>query len=119
MCDKENPGLNVRDWLHVKDNCRAIWFLSQKGVNGEIYNISGDNEVTNTVLTEIILSCFGVGKECIDYVPHRLGHDFRYSINDSKLKELGFKHNHRDLNEGIKGVGEWYKENKDWWGPLK
>ena len=86
MYSAENPGLNVRDWLYVKDNCQAIWELIEKGEAGEIYNISGNNEKTNVEITETILSSFGVGKEMVEYIPHRKGHDFRYAIDASKIE---------------------------------
>jgi dTDP-glucose 4,6-dehydratase len=119
MWTKENPGLNVRDWLHVSDNCRAIWFISQKGINGEAYNIPGENERTNTEMTHMLLSYFNFGDEMIERVPHRLGHDFKYSILGDKLKGLGFIYEHKDLKEEITKLCNWYKDNSSWWRPLK
>jgi len=119
MGDKKNPSLNVRDWLHVEDNCRAIWFISQNGKEGEIYNVSGENEKTNMELTELLLENFEVGKERVEYISHRLGHDFRYSISNNKLKKLGFEYKHKNLDFEIKKVIDWYKKNKDWWSLLK
>ncbi len=118
MWSDENPGINVRDWLHVKDNCRAIWFLSQNGQVGEIYNIPGENERTNIELTKMILTYFNYGEEMIERVPHRSGHDFRYSITGDKLKNLGFKYNHTDLKKEINELCEWYAKNESWWKPL-
>jgi len=119
MWSKENPGLNIRDWLHVDENCRAIWFISQKGKNGEAYNISGDNERTNIEMTDILLKDFGYGKEMIKKINHRKAHDFRYSITWGKLEQLGFKLEYKNLEYHLKEVVEWYRRNKDWWGPLK
>ncbi len=119
MWSEENPGLNVRDWLHVEDNCRAIWFLSQKGEPGETYNISGENERTNIEMTLILFSYFNLGQDMIEKIPHRKAHDFRYSINNSKLKKLGFKYKHQSLVTEIKNLIDWYKSNQDWWKPLK
>ncbi len=119
MWNDENPGLNVRDWLHVEDNCRAIWLVSRKGEVGEIYNIAGDNERTNIHMTNLLLDYFGVGEEMIEKIPHRLGHDFRYSINDSKLKALGFQQKHPRVEDAIRQLCKWHEENKDWWAPLK
>jgi len=103
MWSEENPGLNVRDWLNVKDNCRAIWFISQNGEDGNIYNIPGENEKTNIEITKMILNHFGFSEEMIEKIPHRKAHDFRYSVLGHKLKK----------------IIEWYKENPYWWGPLK
>lgn len=119
MWSKENPGLNVRDWLHVEDNCRAIWFVAQNDKAGEIYNIPGENERTNIEMTKFLLENFGVGEERIKKIEHRKAHDFRYSMNGDKLKNLGFQYEHQDLKPELKKVIEWYKQNKDWWGPLK
>ncbi|MEK6945616.1 MAG: dTDP-glucose 4,6-dehydratase [Nanoarchaeota archaeon] len=119
MWSPENPGLNVRDWLDVKDNCRAIWHLSQKGKPGEIYNIAGRNERTNTDVTKALLDIFEVGEEMVQRVDHRKGHDFRYSIDDSKLRGLGFEHASLDFENGLRNLVKWYRENEGWWRPLK
>lgn len=119
MWSEENPGLNIRDWLNVIDNCRAIWFISQNGKNGEIYNIPGENEKTNIEMTKKLLNYFGYGEEMIEKISHRKAHDFRYSINGQKLKNLGFEYKYKDLDKEINKTVEWYKHNKDWWGPLK
>jgi len=119
MWSEENKGLNVRDWLNVKDNCRAIWFASQNGENGNVYNIPGENEKTNLEITKIILNGFNLGEEMIEKVPHRKAHDFRYSILGHKIKKLGFQYSYLNLEEEIKKVVEWYKSNPTWWEPLK
>jgi len=119
MWSEENPGLNVRDWLHVEDNCRAIWFISQNGKIGEAYNIPGENERTNMQMTKLLLQNFGYGEEMIEKVTHRKGHDFRYAISGDKLKNLGFKYIHKDLEKEIKELVLWYKNNADWWRILK
>ncbi len=119
MWSQDNPGLNVRDWLHVDDNCRAIWFVSQNGLNGEAYNIPGENEKTNIEMTKMLLDYFGFGEEMIEKVPHRLGHDFRYSIAGDKLRLLGFKYEHKNLKKEINLLCQWYENNKSWWGQLK
>ena len=119
MWSEENPGLNVRDWLHVTDNCRAIWLASQKRGDGEIYNIPGENEKTNVHTTYILLKHFGFDESMIEKVPHRKAHDFRYSISGEKIKKLGFKHEHKDFESEIKKTVEWYKKNQNWWRELK
>lgn len=119
MYSEENPGLNIRDWLHVKDNCRAIWFISQNGKVGEVYNIPGKNERTNIEMTMMLLKGFGFGEDMIEKVAHRKAHDFRYSIKGDKLEGLGFQHKYSDLEKGIMDIINWYKENQKWWIPLK
>jgi len=119
MWSQENPGLNVRDWLQVEDNLRAIWFVAQNGKEGEIYNIPGENERTNIEMTEMLLKEFGYGKDMIECVKHRRAHDFRYSIRGDKLKELGFNHHHKNLETELRNVINWYRKNENWWGKLK
>ena len=119
MWSEDNPGANVRDWLHVEDNCRAIWLLSQKGNAGESYNIPGLNERTNMQMTKAILDSLNYREDRIEHVPHRKGHDFRYSIDGTKLRELGFSYSHPDLDRELPKVVQWYKDNEKWWRPLK
>ena len=84
-------GMNIRDWLHVDDHCRGIHLVLMGGRAGEIYNIGGGQELSNKELTMKILSIFGRNEESIEFVPDRLGHDFRYSVNIEKIsKELGY-----------------------------
>jgi dTDP-glucose 4,6-dehydratase len=112
-------GLNVRDWLHVDDHCRGIHAVVKKGRAGEIYNIGGGQELSNKELTHTILSEFGKGEESIEYVPDRLGHDFRYSVNIEKIsRELGYTPSVK-FEEGIKQTINWYRNNESWWRPLK
>ena len=119
MWAEENPGLNVRDWLNVKDNCRAIWFAAKNGDVGEIYNVPGENEKTNMHMTKLLLNHFGFGENMIEKISHRKAHDFRYSVSGEKLKKIGFKRKHEDLEKEIKILAEWYKSNQSWWRPLK
>lgn len=111
-------GLNVRDWIHVMDNCAGVDTVLRKGTIGEIYNIGGGNETTNRVLTEKVLTNLGAGDDMIDYVQDRLGHDRRYSIDCSKANALGWKPT-RDLDTAIAETVEWYRANRAWWEPLK
>lgn len=111
-------GENVRDWVFVEDNCRALDLVFSKGREGEIYNIAGGNEITNMELTHAILKAFGKGEEFINYVADRPGHDFRYSIDSTKLRELGFKPKYT-FSEGLSRTIEWYRANHGWWQPLK
>jgi dTDP-glucose 4,6-dehydratase len=84
-------GLNVRDWLHVDDHCLGIYLALTKGSPGEIYNIGGGTELNNLELTRMLLNLFDKSEDSIEYVSDRLGHDRRYSVNDSKIKSLGYK----------------------------
>jgi dTDP-glucose 4,6-dehydratase len=111
-------GLNVRDWIHVLDNCAGVDTVLRKGTIGEIYNIGGGNETTNRELTSMVLSNMGVGEEMVEYVQDRLGHDRRYSIDCSKANALGWKPS-RDLDVAIAETVEWYRANRSWWEPLK
>lgn len=110
-------GENVREWLHVEDHCSGIDYVLNKGKAGETYLLQGE-ERTNIEVTRAILKYLRLGEEMIEYVEHRLGHDFRYANDGSKLMELGWKREHsfeEDLEETIK----WYRENRLWWEPLK
>ena len=119
MWSPENPGLNVRDWLHVEDNCRAIWHLALNGNSGETYNIPGENERTNIEVARMILAHYGFQEDRITRSKHREKHDFRYSIDGTKLKQTGFQYTHLDLEKGIDELCTWYSTNSNWWRPLK
>jgi dTDP-glucose 4,6-dehydratase len=111
-------GLNVRDWIHVLDNCAGVDTVLRKGTIGEIYNIGGGNETTNRELTSMVLSNMGVGEEMVEYVQDRLGHDRRYSIDCSKANALGWRPS-RNLDVAVAETVEWYRANRSWWEPLK
>jgi dTDP-glucose 4,6-dehydratase len=112
-------GLNVRDWLHVDDHCLGIELASEKGRAGEVYNIGGGTELSNLQLTKKILSKLGKDEGYIQYVEDRLGHDFRYSVDISKVeKELGFSPR-VNWETGIESTINWYLENQSWWRKLK
>lgn len=112
-------GLNVRDWLHVKDHCQAIDLVLRKGVKGEVYNIGGHNERTNNQIVDIIIEKLGVSRDLITYVEDRLGHDKRYAIDPTKLEnELGWKPEYT-FDTGIVETIDWYLANEAWWRPLK
>lgn len=111
-------GLNIRDWIHVLDNCAGVDTVLRQGTIGEIYNIGGGNETTNRELTSMVLANMGVGEEMVEYVQDRLGHDRRYSIDCSKANALGWKPS-RDLDVAVAETVEWYRANRAWWEPLK
>ena len=107
-------GLNVRDWLHVEDHCRAVTLVLEKGIPGEIYNIGGGNEHTNLEITRLILTELGKGEDLISYVADRPGHDRRYAIDSSHLQmTLGWRPEHT-FESGIRRTIEWYTENTEW-----
>jgi dTDP-glucose 4,6-dehydratase len=110
-------GRNVRDWLHVDDHCRGIAFALTSGTPGEIYNIGGGTELSNRELATLILDHFGADETRIDYVADRPGHDLRYSLDDSKLRSLGYAPR-RSLASGLEETLEWYAQHEEWWRPL-
>lgn len=110
-------GENIREWLHTEDHASAIDFVLQKGEMGETYLIQGE-EKTNLEITERLLQILGMDQSMIEYVEHRLGHDFRYAINGDKLKKLGWQRKH-SLEKDLSEVVAWYKDNEWWWKPLR
>ncbi|HVD77203.1 MAG TPA: dTDP-glucose 4,6-dehydratase [Vicinamibacteria bacterium] len=111
-------GLNVRDWLHVDDHCRAVDLLIEKGVPGETYNVGGGNEVPNIELTRRILALLGKPETLIRRVADRPGHDRRYSLGCERLRGLGWSPQ-VPFDEGLRATVEWYRANEAWWRPLK
>jgi dTDP-glucose 4,6-dehydratase len=111
-------GLNVRDWLHVDDHCRGIALVIAKGEPGESYNIGGGLELSNKELTERVLAAMGADWSSVLPVEDRKGHDRRYSVNDGKLRALGYAPQHR-FEDGLAETVQWYKDNEAWWRPLK
>ena len=111
-------GLNIRDWLFVEDHCSAIDTVLHKGKNGEIYNVGGNNEKTNKYITDTILKYLGKDNSLIKYVADRLGHDRRYAIDATKIKEeLGWEPKYK-FEQAIEKTIQWYLNNKAWWQPL-
>lgn len=111
-------GKNVRDWIHVQDHCRAIEFLLKRGAPGEIYNIGGGNEKTNLKITDKLLELLGKDQSMVEYVTDRPGHDFRYSLDCSKLQKMGWKPQF-SFEKGLEETVAWYRQNAWWWQPLK
>ncbi len=122
MDDKPMPlygdGLNVRDWLYVEDHCAAVDFIISKGVDGEVYNVGGGNELTNIVITDTILKMTDKSSDLIKFVDDRPGHDRRYALDCTKLADLGWKAE-TDFEDAMKNTVEWYQNNRSWWEPLK
>jgi dTDP-glucose 4,6-dehydratase len=111
-------GKNVRDWLHVDDHCRAIDLLIEHGVNGEVYNIGGGNEVMNVDLTHRILASLGKPLSLIKPVVDRPGHDRRYCLDTTKLHSLGWTPR-EPFEDGLRRTIDWYRGNQWWWRPIK
>jgi dTDP-glucose 4,6-dehydratase len=112
-------GMNIRDWLHVSDHCSAIDAILHKGKIGETYCIGGNSEKTNREVVEKILELMDESKDKIEFIKDRPGHDRRYAIDFSKIKnELGWEPK-ISFEEGIANMIEWYKQNEDWWKRLK
>jgi dTDP-glucose 4,6-dehydratase len=111
-------GKNIRDWIHVNDHCRAVEFLLENGVPGEVYNICGDDEKTNLEITHKILELLGKDTSTIEYVTDRPGHDYRYSLDCSKLRQMGWKPRY-SFDDALEETVTWYRQNAWWWQPLK
>lgn len=120
--DKKLPvygdGKNIRDWIYVEDHCDAIQYIIDNGKLGEIYNIGGGNELTNIEITDIILKETNKPETLKKFVKDRLGHDRRYSLDCSKLAHIGWTPKH-EFSKAMKFTVEWYKQNDEWWKPLK
>lgn len=112
-------GLQVRDWLHVSDHCRAIDMVLHRGRPGEIYNIGGNNEITNIDLVRFIVKRTGADEALIRHVRDRLGHDRRYAIDSSKIREeLGWEPL-CSFEKGMEETIKWYISNRKWWERIR
>jgi dTDP-glucose 4,6-dehydratase len=108
-------GLNVRDWIYVEDHCAAVFDVLMQGRSGEVYNIGADSERKNLDLVRAILAHLGKGDELIEFVQDRPGHDRRYAIDSSKIRnEIGWKPLH-SLEQRLGETIEWYRDNETWW----
>ena len=112
-------GLNRRDWIFVKDHCKAINTVLHKGKPGEIYNIGGNNEMTNLAIIRQLLRILGKGENLIQFVADRLGHDRRYAVDTAKIAgELGWKPAAL-LDSAMEETVNWYLNNETWWRRIK
>ncbi|MFG2645308.1 dTDP-glucose 4,6-dehydratase [Streptomyces sp. NPDC048370] len=112
-------GRNIREWLHVDDHCRAIHTVLTRGRAGEIYNVGGGNEQTNLQITGRLLELCGADESMIRWVADRKGHDLRYSIDESKIREeLGYEPL-ISFEEGLRDTVSWYRDNPGWWKSIK
>ncbi len=113
-------GENVRDWIHVEDHNSAVWEIITQGRIGETYLIGADGEENNKTVVELILELMGQSPDAYDLVSDRPGHDMRYAIDSSKLRdELGWAPRYTTFRDGLAATVEWYQANEAWWRPQK
>ncbi|MEV0370837.1 dTDP-glucose 4,6-dehydratase [Streptomyces sp. NPDC050636] len=111
-------GLNVRDWLHIDDHVAGIELVRTRGLPGRVYNIGGGTELTNKELTGLLLEACAAGWDSVEYVEDRKGHDRRYSVDWSRIRdELGYRPR-KDFTAGLAETVRWYRDNRAWWEPL-
>ena len=113
-------GRNVRDWIHVDDHNSAVWAILEKGRIGQTYLIGADGEQNNKSVVGMILEAFGRPADDYDAVTDRAGHDLRYAIDSTLLRdELGWKPSYSDFRSGLEATVQWYRDNEAWWRPQK
>lgn len=111
-------GQQIRDWIHVSDFCKAIDLVLEKGTNGSVYNVSAGNEISNLEIVNQLLDAMHKDQDIIQFVEDRPGHDFRYSLDSSRIrKELGWKPE-QQFADALKSTAAWYVEHENWWRPL-
>jgi dTDP-glucose 4,6-dehydratase len=111
-------GRQSREWLHVEDHCAAIETALRKGGAGEVYNVGGQ-ERENMDVVRRILDLTGASPDLVRHVEDRPGHDRRYSVDSTKLRNLGWTPQHSFDAGGLEETVEWYRENREWWEPIK
>ena len=111
-------GLQIRDWIHVDDNCRAVDLVLRRGREGTVYNVGGGNERANLDLTRQVLRLLGKSDALIRYVDDRPGHDRRYALDCARLRALGWEPR-LPFDEGLAATVDWYVRNEWWWGKIK
>jgi dTDP-glucose 4,6-dehydratase len=125
VLDGERPklygaGLNVRDWIHAEDHSAAVLRIIESGRIGETYLIGANGEHSNKDVVELILEILGRPRDAYDHVNDRAGHDLRYAIDSSKLRnELGWQPRFSDFRAGLAATIDWYREHEAWWRPQK
>ncbi|WP_349269736.1 dTDP-glucose 4,6-dehydratase [Mycolicibacterium parafortuitum] len=113
-------GANVRDWIHVDDHNSAVWRVLSDGAVGRTYLIGADGERDNLSVLRMILRLMGRSPDDFDHVTDRAGHDLRYAIDATPLRdELGWRPAHADFEAGLRDTIEWYRDNESWWAPIK
>jgi dTDP-glucose 4,6-dehydratase len=111
-------GRQVRDWLYVEDHCSGIELVLREGEPGEVYNIAANEERENVELVRLIIEHLGADQSLVRHVEDRAGHDRRYSLDTSKLRALGWEPR-REWEDAIRTTIDWYRDNRDWWEPIK
>jgi dTDP-glucose 4,6-dehydratase len=111
-------GMQVRNWLYVEDCCAAIDAVLERGEPGEVYNVGGPDELPNLEVVRKILALTDRDESLISYVTDRPGHDRRYSLSAARLQGLGWQPQVR-FDEGLERTVSWYRENEDWWKPIR
>jgi dTDP-glucose 4,6-dehydratase len=111
-------GTNIRDWLYVEDNCRAIEIVMGNGKLGEVYNVGANNEVKNIDIAKRIVTLLKKPEDLIKFVSDRLGHDKRYALDCGKIHALGWKPE-KNFEEALAFTIRWYQENSEWWRKIK
>jgi dTDP-glucose 4,6-dehydratase len=113
-------GANVRDWIHVEDHNSAVWRILESGQLGRTYLIGAGGERDNLSVLQTVLALMGHEPDDFDHVTDRVGHDLRYAIDPSALRdELGWGPKHTDFEDGLRDTIAWYRDNESWWRPLK
>ncbi|MBW9119461.1 dTDP-glucose 4,6-dehydratase [Microbacterium trichothecenolyticum] len=113
-------GENVRDWIHADDHSSAVLTILEKGEIGETYLIGADGEKDNKTVVELILELMGQDTDAYDHVTDRAGHDLRYAIDSTRLRnELGWQPAYSDFESGLAATIDWYRANEPWWAPAK
>ncbi|MGV0602279.1 GDP-mannose 4,6-dehydratase, partial [Mycolicibacterium pulveris] len=113
-------GRHVRDWIHAEDHSSAVLAILEKGRIGETYLIGADGEKDNKTVVELILTMMGHDPAGYDNVTDRAGHDLRYAIDSTKLRdELGWRPRYGDFEEGLSATIDWYRDHEDWWASTK
>jgi dTDP-glucose 4,6-dehydratase len=113
-------GQNVRDWIHVEDHNTAVWAIVERGEIGQTYLIGADGEVDNKTVVETLLELMGQDSSAYDLVSDRPGHDMRYAIDATRLRdELGWRPRYDSFREGLAATIDWYRANEAWWRPWK
>jgi dTDP-glucose 4,6-dehydratase len=113
-------GENVRDWIHADDHSSAVLTILERGELGETYLIGADGEKSNKDVVELVLELMGEPRDAYDHVTDRAGHDLRYAIDSTKLRdELGWRPAYGDFEGGIAATIQWYRDHEEWWAPAK